>query len=661
MPKYSWNLLNGLYRIDFFNLLLCMAVGHIIIGNPFFGATVYLFADIIKAYYLCNFAKLRHAGGEHYLSNLVMAIIFMTGISAAFIYPLTAGELKSNYVSLFALCVVMRDYFGTVPLLPEKPRLGAKYYLSNLLVHACFDTGCGVLLWSRTSPDEFLWLMAALVASGLHRLAAPERRIPVDSRAIENKYEMIASYRLFSDMNLYSAIAINLGIMVYFFYALVPSRAVFSWEPYATMAVWLLLVFAVLGVTGLIIRKRWRGVALAEFIAGALTWLFGMIMMFNGSTMLARLIWTVVWGVGMALMTAAIRKFYFDFEAVGSIMGEGYDREELKISNTIVSTTASIASSAIMLMVMSLWTFVVPMIPDEGFPRVYNVLVMQLPAAFMLVAVVMALKHPLDSRNREKLMLFIGERSKNENVRESLRRMFVRKYRMRFGIKIICTLARPFLRLKVTGTEHLRKKDYPSVFVSNHNFIYGPIAAVIYLPTYFRPWIHNVMLERETAAKEIARPFGVVIKIFGRRLGGAIIRFGARLTCWALNSFNPIPVVRGASRDVMSTFERSILALEEGDNILIFPEKPKRMVNPDGAAGEDVLRTFYTGFAHIAKMYYDRTGKALLFYPLYSDMDERAFRIGEPVAYDPSLEPHEGRRRLAEQLQRRVAELSGKD
>ena len=69
MPKLSWNLLTGLYRIDFFNLLLCMAVAHIIIGNPFFGATVYLFADIIKAYYLCNLAKLRHAGGEHYLSG----------------------------------------------------------------------------------------------------------------------------------------------------------------------------------------------------------------------------------------------------------------------------------------------------------------------------------------------------------------------------------------------------------------------------------------------------------------------------------------------------------------------------------------------------------------------------------------------------------------
>ncbi|WP_289094051.1 formate/nitrite transporter family protein, partial [uncultured Bifidobacterium sp.] len=45
---------------------------------------------------------------------LVVALIFLIGISAAFIYPLTIGLIEANYVSLFALCIVMRDYFGTV-------------------------------------------------------------------------------------------------------------------------------------------------------------------------------------------------------------------------------------------------------------------------------------------------------------------------------------------------------------------------------------------------------------------------------------------------------------------------------------------------------------------------------------------------------------------
>ena len=46
----------------------------------------------------------------------------------------------------------------------------------------------------------------------------------------------------------------------------------------------------------------------------------------------------------------------------------------------------------------------------------------------------------------------------------------------------------------------------------------------------------------------------------------------------------------------------------------------------------DNVRTFYTGFAHIGKMYFDRTGKSLLFYPLFSDRTTRSFRIGSPVA-----------------------------
>ena len=63
-----------------------------------------------------------------------------------------------------------------------------------------------------------------------------------------------------------------------------------------------------------------------------------MIMMFNGGTVLARLIWTVV-GSRHGPDVVSDPKFYFDFEAVGSIMGEGYDRGISKQQHHI-STTA---------------------------------------------------------------------------------------------------------------------------------------------------------------------------------------------------------------------------------------------------------------------------------------------------------------------------------
>ncbi|MEM5774152.1 MAG: hypothetical protein AAGU05_04055, partial [Anaerolineaceae bacterium] len=44
---------------------------------------------------------------------------------------------------------------------------------------------------------------------------------------------------------------------------------------------------------------------------------------------------------------------------------------------------------------------------------------------------------------------------------------------------------------------------------------------------------------------------------------------------WALRSFDPIPVYRGAQVSVIRTFMLSIECLAAGDSILLFPENPK--------------------------------------------------------------------------------------
>jgi len=668
----------SVYKIDFFALLLCMAVAHAVIGNPFFGAAVYLFADIVKAFFLCNLAKLRHRDGANYFSTLLLALVFIGGMAVAFLYPALMNQPKANYVSLFALSLLLRDYLCAAPISeatlrddstvhpgdtgksgPAGKRSRSGRWLFLILVQLCFDAFCAYMIAGRVGDDEFIVMTSLVVATGALHLLYPELHIPTDSAYLENKYESIASYRVFEDMNLYSTIALNLGVMVFFLFILSPSVPAFEPRVYGGLALWLLAVYAVLLLSSIIIRKRLAGLALAEFILGALTWCLGAVFMFRSVRMPSRIVWTVVWGVGVALISSAIRKFHLDFEAVGSIAEGGLDRAELEVSNTVTATVASIISSVLMLLLMAFWTYVVPLVRE---PVDFGVWMLQLPLLFMLVAIFFACRQPLDYRNREKLMLFIESRSKTEQMRDNLQGLFVRKYRMRFGVKILCTIARPFLHLRVAGREKLRREDYPSVFVCNHGFIYGPISAVIYLPTYFRPWVHNVMLSPDTAFREMSKSLSFLKKALGKRLGGRLIWQLTRATCWALNSCNPIPVVRGASRDVMATFNESLKALEDGDNILIFPEKPRSLLKavPDAEYNPDSVRSFYTGFAHIGKMYYDRCGKSLLFYPLFSDRDSHSFRIGEPVLYDPALEPHESKRRLAEQLQKRMAELEKK-
>ena len=637
-------------------LILCIAVSHILVRNPFYGAGVFLFASIIKAYYLGDLSKLRKGNGEPYLSKLLLALVLLAGLSLAFLYPMVMNTPQSYWVSLFAFTLIIRDTFGSAPLISQESSRGFKYYLSTILIHLSFNIFCAFLLYKRIEDNYFQIIMGAVMALSVVRIIFPEKRLSLD-KDTKNSYDNIASYRIFSNMTLYASIAISLGFMLYLFYMLAPSSETFEIETYARIAVWLVFISIILELCQFLINKKWRGVALAEFTLGAITWGVGTYLMNHGDVNSSNLLWTTLWGMGIALVSSAIKKFYVEFEAVGRIADSRLGKEELLVSNTIIANVSQIISNVITLLIVALWTWVVPQMQDISSPGTFVRWTLYLPTVFMLVAILLSLKQPFDARNREKLLKYVTSRTDNEEMRESLNRLFVKKYRVRFGARILCTVARPFLRLKVTGKEHLQSDDYPSVFVCNHGFIYGPIYAVFYIPTYFRPWIHNVMLDYDTAVLELHKSLAVIKKIFGRRIGSKILSWLTKATCWQLNSFNPIPVVRGSSRDVMSTFDMSLQALVEGDNILLFPEKPKELtgVAEDDKSGR--IRLFYTGFAHIGKLYFDKTGKKLRFYPLYSDKNKRVFKIGEGVEYNPELSPIESKKELAEKLQLRMEEL----
>ena len=155
--------------------------------------------------------------------------------------------------------------------------------------------------------------------------------------------------------------------------------------------------------------------------------------------------------------------------------------------------------------------------------------------------------------------------------------------------------------------------------------------------------------------REIDKALPWIKKVFGKRLGSAIINFAARIINRILLSFRPIPVVRGASRDTMSTFHQSLDALVEGDNLLLFAEKTP---NADNGESHSDLRPFYTGFAHLGKLYYDATGKEILFYPVFADRKRREIKIGMPVAYNASLPSREAKQAVADALHLRIEELS---
>ena len=297
-----------------------------------------------------------------------------------------------------------------------------------------------------------------------------------------------------------------------------------------------------------------------------------------------------------------------------------------------------------------------PDVDNWEVTNLFSGMIIQIPVFFMLVSIYYALNQPLDSRTKEKLENYFTVSNDNE-MRVSLYKILIKKYRVRYGVKIIATFVRPWLHLKVIGKENIRSDEFPSVFVCNHGIIYGPIAAVIYLPTYFRPWIDRKMLDIELATEEMYSRFMYRVPLVGKKFKKHLANCLAYPVVWAMNSFNPIGVERDNLRNVMTTFNDTIKALKESDNILLFPERPVKKVisgKETKVHSTDSIGNLFKGFAKLGNMYWKETGRCIAFYPIYADKEKHTFTIGEAVVYEPNNNVNDERDRIAEELKAKM-------
>ena len=216
--------------------------------------------------------------------------------------------------------------------------------------------------------------------------------------------------------------------------------------------------------------------------------------------------------------------------------------------------------------------------------------------------------------------------------------------------RVIASVLRLFYRRKVSGKENIDTSE-ASVFICNHGRASGPITAALHLPVRFRPWINGCMLDREEATEVMMGTFRDKFTFLGPKAKRRLLHGVSRLVCHVLNSFDPIPVRKGDPRKSVETVIRSVEALERGENLLIFPEKP------DDRYDEESYKEFHTGFAALGRAYFKHTGRKLRFYPVFSDSKTRRMVIGKPVTFDPSEESRAEKLRISSELQASMTEL----
>ncbi|MDI9520379.1 MAG: lysophospholipid acyltransferase family protein [Bacillota bacterium] len=286
-----------------------------------------------------------------------------------------------------------------------------------------------------------------------------------------------------------------------------------------------------------------------------------------------------------------------------------------------------------------------------------------LPAlALVAVAIPVAFRVPIDRRIVEKTRTFLRLKETGEiniPLQKQLEDMVVKVHRRRYGIKLIIIILRPFFYSRVIGADKVSlPQDTSVIFTCNHGELWGPIVTNLFIPFSFRPWVIDEIAVPESSSTYLYKNTIKRQKWIPEKLKWPVTRLVSVVLQWIMRSLDSIPVYRDNPRALVNTFRETAAAMEAGDNILIFPENP----NDAGQAQAGYLREgvgeFFNGFAMTAQIYYQRTGKRALFYPIFADKAKHTLTFGEPTQYDPDNKGDE-KQRIADHLRNEMLRMAG--
>lgn len=190
--------------------------------------------------------------------------------------------------------------------------------------------------------------------------------------------------------------------------------------------------------------------------------------------------------------------------------------------------------------------------------------------------------------------------------------------------------------------------EEPAVIVANHTQMNGPIACELYLPGMHYTWCAGQMMHLKEVPGYAYQDFWSRKPRYLRWFYKLLSYLIAPLSVCIFNSANTIAVYRDSR--IVSTFRDTVTRLEEGANIVIFPEHDEDY--------NHILCQFQDRFIDIARIYYRKTGKKLAFVPMYIAPSLKKMYPGTPVRFDPAVPFKEERRRICDTLMQEITDIA---
>ena len=198
----------------------------------------------------------------------------------------------------------------------------------------------------------------------------------------------------------------------------------------------------------------------------------------------------------------------------------------------------------------------------------------------------------------------------------------------------------PFVRCKVKGKKNVNK-HHKKIFIANHYEIYGPVAMFLRFPYKFRPWVIDKIMTPESVEQQMSISVYNNFPKFPMWFKKLVVKSIRNLMIFTMKHAKAISVSRENPRDNLKTMQISSETLKKGTNILIFPEL---------SYVESGVGVFQTGFEHLAKFHYQKTGDIVSFYPVFVSKENKTIYIEKPITYNPQNDPNEEKQRITSYL-----------
>lgn len=200
--------------------------------------------------------------------------------------------------------------------------------------------------------------------------------------------------------------------------------------------------------------------------------------------------------------------------------------------------------------------------------------------------------------------------------------------------------------MSLVGTENL--PDEPVILVANHAQMNGPIASELYAPGEHYTWCAAQMMHLKEVPKYAFQDFWSKKPRYSLWFYKILSYLIAPLSVCVFNNANTIGVYHDIR--LMNTFKSTLQRLQEGANVVIFPEHDQ--------PHNHIVYDFQRNFVDVAKLYYKRTGREVCFVPVYIAPARKQMHIGQPIRFCPDTPIDQERERICSHLMEQITTLA---